>query len=290
MPPQRYLSNDPNAGAEPPETGQSRYLSTDPNAGGPSPDAGQPNEDKTVAGFLGNAVRSGAEFVGNAVHGARMVGGAANAMLLGPASPDFAATQQLATSLHGAGPRLLQGAQDYLGSRYGSMEALGDTLYTDPVGVAADASTVLTAGGAALGQVPGRVGQVGRAVSAAGSASDPAALAARTAGAVARPLAGGARQVAGMLDNIPQGTTPLSWQDMATGAATGYMTGDPVAAGVMTAGSMALRSPAARHVMASGLRGGAGALTRSSQAASASPEMLTRLAVLAALQGNQGDR
>lgn len=286
MPDRVYLSTDPNAGQQA-STGRT-YLSTDPQAGA-AQSAETKDTDRTVAGFFGNAVRSGAEFVGNAASGARMVSGTMQSMLMGPASPAFAETQKLAESMRGAGPRLLKGAQEYFGGRYGSMEALGDTLYRDPVGVAADASTVLSAGGAALGTAPGRIGQVGRAVSAAGAAADPAALAARTAGAVARPVARGAQATAGVLDNVPSGTTPLSWQDMATGAATGYMTGDPVAAGVMTAGSMALRSPAARHVMASGLRGGAQALTRSTQAASASPEMLTRLAVLAALQGNQGE-
>jgi hypothetical protein len=285
-PDQRYLSSDPNAGAEPPEAGTSRYLSTDPNAGSASPDAGQPNEDRSVTGFLGNVVSSGANFVGNALHGASLVGRASQALMTGGASaladPEL---MQLGQSLPGSGPRLARGAAEYFGNRYGSLDNAGRTLYEDPVGMAADASTVLTAGGAMAARGPGLVGRAGRALSAAGTAVDPAAVAARTTGAMARPVARGAESVAGLLDNVPAGARPMAPSDLALGGLGGMLSGDPYMAIATTAGSAALRSPLVRHAAATGLRGGAGLLTRSSQAAQVSPETLTRLAVLAQLQG-----
>lgn len=57
--------------------------------------------------------------------------------------------------------------------RYGSINALKNTLATDPVGAAADASVVLTGGGAALALVPGATGRIGGIVSRTGAALDP---------------------------------------------------------------------------------------------------------------------
>lgn len=57
--------------------------------------------------------------------------------------------------------------------RYGSEEGFKNALATDPVGVAADISTVFTGGGAALARAPGVVGQVGRAAGRVGAAVDP---------------------------------------------------------------------------------------------------------------------
>lgn len=58
-------------------------------------------------------------------------------------------------------------------NRYGSMEALKQTLAKDPVGAAADASLILSGGGAATARVPGAIGQAGRAAAATGAALDP---------------------------------------------------------------------------------------------------------------------
>lgn len=57
--------------------------------------------------------------------------------------------------------------------RYGSMDALKQTLAKDPVGAAADASLILSGGGAAAARVPGAIGQAGRAAAATGAALDP---------------------------------------------------------------------------------------------------------------------
>lgn len=59
--------------------------------------------------------------------------------------------------------------------RYGSGEALKNTLATDPVGALADASSVLSLGGGLASKLPGAVGQFGRGAAAVGSAIDPVA-------------------------------------------------------------------------------------------------------------------
>lgn len=254
----------------------------------PKPETEQaPAEERSVAGFLGNALSSGANFVGNAVQGASLLGRAVQAPLTGGVSlmadPELMA---IGESLPGSGPRLMRDAASYFGNRYGSLEALGNTAYEDPVGMAADASTVLSAGGTLAARAPGMVGRAGRAMAAAGTAADPTAVAARTAGAVARPMARGGNAVAGMLDNVPASSAPVSARDLALGSMGGMLSGDPMTALATTAGSAALRSPAVRHGMASGLRGGGRVLTRTADATDANSDMLTRLALLAAMRGD----
>ena len=77
----------------------------------------------------------------------------------------------------------------FFADRYGSVENLKKTLASDPVGVAADAATVLS-GGAALGaRAPGVVGQTARAVGTVGRAIDPVSIAGRAIGGAAKVAA-----------------------------------------------------------------------------------------------------
>jgi hypothetical protein len=62
---------------------------------------------------------------------------------------------------------------NFMVQRYGGWEALKHTLATDPVGLMADAATVLTMGGAGLERLPGVLGDIGEVVSAAGRYTDP---------------------------------------------------------------------------------------------------------------------
>lgn len=97
----------------------------------------------------------------------------------GTSSPE--ATQRIAGKSGAVG--------DFLMERYGTEEGLKKALATDPVGVAADISMVLTGGGSIAARVPGAVGRAGEAVATAGRAIDPIANAgrviARSGGAVA---------------------------------------------------------------------------------------------------------
>lgn len=62
---------------------------------------------------------------------------------------------------------------DFFVDRYGGVENFKRTLAEDPVGFAADLSTVLGGVGALPARVPGVVGKTGQAVQAAGRAIDP---------------------------------------------------------------------------------------------------------------------
>lgn len=69
----------------------------------------------------------------------------------------------------------------FFSDRYGSLDAVKQTLAKDPVGAALDAATVLTGGGGAVARAPGIVGKVGEAVAKVGSVVDPIKNAGRLA-------------------------------------------------------------------------------------------------------------
>lgn len=100
----------------------------------------------SVGGFLGNVVKSGANFVGN----------------LGNAALHPLQTVQNIGSMAVGGLQELGGQQNqntqafdnlkqYFAQRYGGAGNIGNTMYTDPVGFLADISTILGVGGGALG-------------------------------------------------------------------------------------------------------------------------------------------
>ena len=98
----------------------------------------QKNPPKSVGGFAGNVVKSGANAIGgiasSIAHPVRTVGALANTAI-------------------GAGQLLVPGEQgkeqyarnvgNFYKDRYGSLENIGNTLYNDPVGAALDVSTVI---------------------------------------------------------------------------------------------------------------------------------------------------
>jgi hypothetical protein len=149
-----------------------------------APDLGPtPEEPRTVGGFLGNVVKSGAKLAGDVVNmvahpidtiqaiGGIPVGLWTKAGLPVPKDWNNAeATKEL------------DGIVQHLTSRYGSLDAAKRAMYEDPVGVAADASAVLggVAGGARAAGLT-RVARVAEAV-------NPANLAVKGAKAAA-PLA-----------------------------------------------------------------------------------------------------
>jgi hypothetical protein len=68
---------------------------------------------------------------------------------------------------------------DFFGDRYGSVDDLKRTIAQDPVGFAADASTVITGGAAVPARAPGVAGKVAQTVGAVGRAVDPITAAAK---------------------------------------------------------------------------------------------------------------
>lgn len=104
----------------------------------------------------------------------------------------------------------------FLVDRYGGMDAIRKTLETDPVGLAADVSMVLTGGGSAAARAPGVVGRVGEVAAAAGRAVDPLVAAGKGI-----DLAG--KGAAGLIGNLG---THTGGKSLTTAAQAGYEGGE----------------------------------------------------------------
>jgi hypothetical protein len=137
----------------------------------PTSEPQQAPEAPSIGGFAGNVVKSGANFAGNIgnallhpIDTIENIGGAAVGGLqeLGGQQNDNTAK--------------FDNLVDFFKNRYGSVSQLEHTLYTDPVGVAADLSTVLS-GGAALA---GKVGTLGGVADASRASSLAAETGLRT--------------------------------------------------------------------------------------------------------------
>ena len=120
-----------------------------------------------------------------------------------------AAQNLLPEALVGSAPEAQAAASklaDFYKQRYGSMEGFKEALATDPVGILADASTVFTGGGAAVGKLP-MMAKAGQVVSKVGSAVDPLAAALRATGKAVEYGGKGASKLAGMASGV--GTEPI---------------------------------------------------------------------------------
>ena len=107
----------------------------------------------------------------------------------------------------------------FFADRYGGWEAIKRTIASDPVGFLADASTVLTGGGAAIARAPSLAGRLGRVAQQAGRAVEPAGLAVKGAKQVGRALGPVAAGLAGM-------TTGTGARAIKTAASSGVAGGD----------------------------------------------------------------
>jgi hypothetical protein len=134
----------------------------------PAPAAAAPQE-KSVGDFLGDKLpRSAGRFVRDTVTGIpsllKLIAQGASIM-----SNPGAHTAQLDTAGR-AIPRVAGAVKDAAVSRYGSPSAIGNTLYNDPVGAAADVSTVTGLGALAAG---GRAPRVASTLAKASNATNP---------------------------------------------------------------------------------------------------------------------
>jgi hypothetical protein len=100
----------------------------------------------------------------------------------------------------------------FLMDRYGSAEAIKNTLATDPVGVAADLSMILSGGETAAARLPAAVGKAGEVAGTVGRAIDPLSAAGKAVEYTGR----GAAKLSGDLGSHV-GSTALR-----SGAAAGY--------------------------------------------------------------------
>lgn len=85
--------------------------------------------------------------------------------------------------------RVADAMGQFFKERYGDMPSIKRTLAEDPVGAAADLSTVLTGGGALAARAPGALGKVGEVTRAVGTAVDPLSVATKAPGIAARGVA-----------------------------------------------------------------------------------------------------
>jgi hypothetical protein len=106
------------------------------------PKAEQPAaEGRSVGGFLENVASSGGKFIKDTVTGLPALGKMAirGASMVGNPAAHTGDFRALGT----AAPGIVKAGGQALKARYGGMEQIKNTLYTDPVGVASDVSTLL---------------------------------------------------------------------------------------------------------------------------------------------------
>lgn len=136
-------------------------------------------EGKTLAGFGSNLLESGTKFVGEIGKTIAAAPGMIGAAITQPAQVGKAVLEST------------KNIPSYLSERYGGPQQILDTLYKDPVGFAADLSTLLSGAGAVA-----KVGQAEKLAQGLGRAAaitDPVALA---VGAVKKPVMAGTSYVA----------------------------------------------------------------------------------------------
>jgi len=139
-------------------------------------------EEKSVGGFAGNILKSGGNLIKDTVSAI------VNPIdtIKGVGKVALGGVEKLVPGRQGAEDQF-DALTNFYKERYGSIDAIKETAYNDPVGFALDASMVLGGAGAGLraagkvGQV-GRISQVGNVVSKVGRAVDPINAATKTVG------------------------------------------------------------------------------------------------------------
>lgn len=136
---------------------QGGQVSADPNNPSSTANVDNQPEQKSLGGFLGNVVKSGANAIGGLVSAvAHPIQTAKNLGNLGlGVAEKFIPGEQGQEKYANAVGQLYK-------QRYGGLKNIGETLYNDPVGAAIDASALLSGGGAIVGKV-GRLSEASRA-------------------------------------------------------------------------------------------------------------------------------
>lgn len=169
-------------------------------------------EPKSLGGFLGNAVGSLGNLAVGTVQGAAQLGDVANVLFQ---APQRAFTDPSVRAKIEAGGQAIRNpgavanaAKEYFSKRYGGLKEIGETLYTDPAGVAADVATAASLGGAGLARAPGVAGQIGRGLTAVGAAVDPMVNVGRAAGAAAPTVSRGLAKTGELLNASALNVSP----------------------------------------------------------------------------------
>lgn len=164
----------------------------------------------SLGGFASNVIQSGASLLGNVgeailhpIQTVQNLGGAAVGGIEKVAGQENENTQKFDNVIN------------FFKNRYGSVQNFEKTLYEDPVGVAADLSSLLGLGGGALklagnaSKVEG-VANAGRALSTASDFTNPLAPVAAGVGKIANPVKEGGIALAGKLGGIEPSTTEIA--------------------------------------------------------------------------------
>lgn len=159
-------------------------------ASAPEP-AAAPAEERSVGGFLGNVASSGGRFLKDTAQG--IAGGVKFLADIAPGGDPQRAMARAdeARELFGKRGEIASAAGSALKNRYGGIAQIKNTLYTDPVGVLGDVSTV--AGGVGLGAKAGGLSKIARLASGVRDATNPARMLSPIATAVEYATAGAMR-------------------------------------------------------------------------------------------------
>jgi hypothetical protein len=136
-------------------------------------------EERSLSGFAGNVLSSGGRFLADTAKGAVTLGKLAG----GAFDPDLgrmAERGRQGIELAKNAPRILSAAGTALKNRYGGVEQVKNTLYTDPVGALADVSTLLDP--AALGAKAGGLTRTAEGLSRAAELTNPMRMASKPVG------------------------------------------------------------------------------------------------------------
>lgn len=140
--------------------------------GPPEPPAPEP---RSLGGFAENIVNSGGRFLRDTVQGVGSLAKNAAKILIDPEGT----ARDLGSTLATDGKELLHAAGEGLKNRYGGVEQIKNTLYTDPVGVLGDVSALASGGELAAARLPriakamGTISRVTNPLTAVGAIAEP---------------------------------------------------------------------------------------------------------------------
>jgi len=169
---------------------------------------------------LSNVPKSAGEFAGNIYQAVRHpveTGGALVDLFTGVVQS--ALPEQWQAESASGQRQLASNVADFFADRYGGIENLKQTMAKDPVGFLADASIVLTGGGAAASKIPG-IAKAGQTVAKVGKAVNPLTMAGKVIKPVAKAAGKGVSELVGGLG------THTGGESLRLAAKAGYKGGD----------------------------------------------------------------
>lgn len=180
-------------------------------------------EKKSIGGFIGNLEHSALDFgkgLANIV--VHPVDTVKNIGKLALGAGDLLGSTVGLTDGQGQNADMARGLGNMYAERYGGLDNVGNTLYKDPIGVAADLATLLSGGAGAASKL-GMVGKLGEA----GKLGELSSVASKLAGA--NDIASGLSKVAKVSDPL---TYIAKGKNYVTGSKVGQWTKDIPAGGL----------------------------------------------------------